>query len=305
MGRSSSGIIVNILPILLMAGIFIIVDGLALLLMRPLEAAGANAFENPDDPMNLVSFFLTLLLFTGFILFIAKFRRRAVHGIFLGAVGLFFFYFFYFLTVTIIPEVWSIGFSVGATISLVVILVKYPEWYVIDASAIIMGAGSSAMFGISLNIPLVIVLLIGMAVYDAISVYKTKHMISIADTAVRSRVPMMFIIPNIRNYSLIKETKGFKDKLEEGEERHAFFIGLGDIVFPGILFASAFYNTPSNSLLIAMSVTAGTLLSFIALMRTVIKGKPQAGLPYLSTGAILGYIVSSYIIFGRLVGFTL
>jgi presenilin-like A22 family membrane protease len=40
-------------------------------------------------------------------------------------------------------------------------------------------------------------------------------------------------------------------------------------------------------------------------MKSVIKGKPQAGLPYLCTGAILGYLVSSYIVFGGIVGLTL
>jgi len=37
----------------------------------------------------------------------------------------------------------------------------------------------------------------------------------------------------------------------------------------------------------------------------LVRGKPQAGLPYLCGGAILGYIVSSYLLFGRLVGFSL
>lgn len=305
MSRSGSGLLGNIFPILLMAGIFITVDGLALLLTRPLEVAGASAFENPNDPMNLVSFFLTMLLFTGFILVISKFRRRAVHGIFLGVVGLFFLSFFYFLSVTIIPELWSIGFSIAATVSLVVTLIKYPEWYVVDASAIIMGAGSIAMFGISLSIPLVVILLIVMAVYDAISVYKTKHMIDLADAALESRVPNMFIIPKTRGYSRIEEKKGLKDKLNGDEERKAFYVGLGDVVFPGVLFASTFYNISGNGLLIASSVTAGTFLGFVALMRAVVKGKPQAGLPYLSSGAILGYVVSSYLVFGRLAGFTL
>ena len=53
---------------------------------------------------------------------------------------------------------------------------------------------------------------------------------------------------------------------------------------------------------IALSVVVGTLLGFTLLMVFAIKGKPQAGLPYLCSGAILGYLLSSYILFGRLVG---
>ncbi|MCJ2514084.1 MAG: hypothetical protein LN408_06580 [Candidatus Thermoplasmatota archaeon] len=37
-------------------------------------------------------------------------------------------------------------------------------------------------------------------------------------------------------------------------------------------------------------------------MTFVVKGKPQAGLPCLCGGAILGYLVSSYAWFGKIVG---
>ena len=124
----------------------------------------------------------------------------------------------------------------------------------------------------------------------------------LADTVLELRVPVMLVIPKIRNYSLINETKSLKEKLLKEEERKAFFIGLGDIIFPGILFVSTFYNIPSNGLLIALSVVVGTLLGFIALAASLGKGKPQAGLPYLNSGAILGYLISSYLLFGKLVG---
>jgi len=305
MNKSKRKGIEGIFPFLLMSSLFVLIDGLALLVTGTFEAAGVSAFENPNDPMDLVYFFVTMLVFTGVILLISRFRKRqTVHGIFLGAIGLSSFYVLYSLTDTVISELWSLGFSTVATIALIVMLVKYPEWYVVDACGIMAGVGSIAMFGISLNISLVIILLIGMAVYDAISVYKTRHMIDLADTVLALRVPVMLVIPKIRNYSLIRETKSLKEKLLKGEEREAFFIGLGDIIFPGILFVSTFYNIPGKGFLIALSVMAGTLLGFVTLMTSVVKGKPQAGLPYLSSGAILGYMVSSYILFGKLVGLT-
>jgi presenilin-like A22 family membrane protease len=115
----------------------------------------------------------------------------------------------------------------------------------------------------------------------------------------------MLVVPKTRTYSLIKETKGIKEKLEEKEEREAFFLGLGDIVFPGILVVSAFQNIQVNGLIVALFVMIGTLIGFAVLMSIVTKGKPQAGLPYLCSGAILGYFVSSYLLFGELVGLIL
>jgi len=294
-----------ILPSFLMGGLFVLIHSLALLVIKPFEVADMVVFENPNDPMNIVYFFLTLLLFTVTILLIAKFwKKQLIQGIILGATGFTAFYVFYPLLSFVIPEVWSLFLSITAAVILVVTLLKYPEWYVIDICGIIVGTGAIAMFGISLSIFLAIALLVGLAIYDAISVYKTKHMIDLADTVLYLKLPVILVIPKIRKYSLIKETKSLKEKLRDEEERHAFFMGLGDVVMPGILVASSFHNVPSNGLLIALSVMLGTLLGFAVLMTTLIKGKPQAGLPYLCSGAILGYLVSSYILFGELVGLT-
>jgi presenilin-like A22 family membrane protease len=209
------------------------------------------------------------------------------------------------LLASVVSQELSLGLSVAAAAIMVILLVKYPEWYVIDISGVLIAVGATAMMGISLSIFLVILLLLGLAIYDVISVYKTKHMIDLADTVVDLKLPILFVIPKRRDYSMVKDNKSLKEKLSEGEERDAFFMGVGDIVIPGILAASTFHNLTSNGLLIALSVILGTLLGFTVLMAFVIKGKPQAGLPFLCVGAILGYLVSSYLVFGGLVGLAL
>ena len=291
-------------PVFLMGGLFVLIHSLALLITRPFEAAGVVVFENPNDPTNIVFFFSTLLLLTLAILLIAKFwKKQLIKGIILGSTGITAFYVFHPLLAFVVPEVWSLFIAITAAAALIIILVKFPEWYVIDLCGIVVGVSAIGMLGISLSIFLVIVLLVGLAICDAISVYKTKHMIDLADTVLNLRLPVVLVIPKIRKYSLITETKSLKEKLRDGEERDAFFMGLGDVVMPGILVVSAFHNVASNGLLIALSVMFGTLVGFIVLMTFVIKGKPQAGLPYLCTGAILGYATSSYLLFGELVGF--
>jgi presenilin-like A22 family membrane protease len=111
------------------------------------------------------------------------------------------------------------------------------------------------------------------------------------------KLPVLLVVPKIRRYSLIKETKSLKQKLKENEDRDAFFMGLGDIVMPGILVVAAYHNI-SDGLPVALSVLAGTLIGFLVLMTFVIKGKPQAGLPLLCSGAILGYFISSLYFLG-------
>ena len=295
----------NIFPIILMGGMFVLIQGIALLVTGPFSNAGMQAFQNPDDPMNLVIFFVIIFITTAVILLIAKFwKKQLIKIIILGAVGYTSFFVFYPLLALALVDWFALGLAIVLALGLTVLLFKYPEWYIIDLCGVVVGAGAIAIFGISLGILLVLILLIGLAVYDAISVYKTKHMIDLADTVMDLKLPVLLVIPKIRHYSLLKETKGLKEKLKDGEERDAFFMGLGDVVMPGILVAAVYYNIP-NGFPVAMSVLVGTLVGFAILMTFVIKGKPQAGLPLLCGGAIAGYVISSVLIYGTLVGLTL
>jgi len=289
-----------------MAVLFVVIQGLALLIVKPFVAAGMQAFDDVNDPLNLAYILITLLVVTGIILAIAKYwKKKILHILLLGAIGYTVFFAFFLpifgILIPYLPLWFYLFISALSTALLLLALIKFPEWYIIDMSGIILGASAIAILGISLGVLLVIILLICLAVYDAISVYKTKHMIDLADTVIDLKLPVLLVIPKIRHYSLIEETKSLKEKLKDGEERDAFFMGLGDVVMPGLLVASA-YRFIENGLPIAISVMIGTLAGFVLLMTFVIKGKPQAGLPCLGGGAILGYVISSLYYYGQLVG---
>jgi presenilin-like A22 family membrane protease len=172
------------------------------------------------------------------------------------------------------------------------LLYKYPEWYVIDGLGILIGAGVAAIFGASLDVWPVIILLILLAIYDEISVYKTKHMITLAEGVIDLKTPILFVVPKRRDYSFIKEGIG---KLSDGGERAAFIIGMGDMIMPSILVVSAnvflkgaklagFINLPAIGAIIGSLAGMGILLHF------VLSGKPQAGLPPLCGGTVLGFL---------------
>ena len=296
-----------VFPMFLLGGLFVVIHLLSLLITQPFEDTGLDVFENPNDPTNLLIFVAIMLVFTATILLIAKFwKKQFIQVIILGSIAYTSFFVFYTLLLLAVPNSTLASFlSIVAAAILIAALIKHPEWYIINLCGIIVGVGAIGIFGISLSIFLVIVLLIGLSIYDAISVYKTKHMIDLADAVMALKLPVMLVVPKTRQYSLLKETKGLKEKLEEKKEREAFFMGLGDIVMPGILVVSSFYNIPDNGFLIALSVMLGTLVGFAVLMSVVIKGKPQAGLPYLCSGAILGYVISSYLLSGGLAGLIL
>jgi presenilin-like A22 family membrane protease len=290
---------IDLLPMVLMGGLFVLVDLLGFWITGPFIAAGEVAYigSGPGDFVNLLFFFSVLIVFTAVILLIAKWgKTRIIQAVFLGSTGLLGIYVFFPLLSYLVTWELALGFSALIMAVIVGLLVKFPEWYIVDISGIITAVGAVAMLGISLTILIVVLFLIGMAVYDAISVYKTKHMIDLADALIDLKLPILYVIPKSRDYSLVKQTKGLKESIKEGGKRDAFFMGVGDIVIPGILAVAAFHNIPTYGLAIGLSVIAGTLVGFVGLMTFVIKGKPQAGLPFLCPGAILGYVISSLIL---------
>ena len=276
------------MPMVAMAGIILIVQIFALLLAAPMKAQGMVAFEDPTATSNSLYYIGVILVFT-FMLLVAikKNMKWIIQIVILLAVASTLYYVLYaLLSMTSITaftnNMVSILFSIGMT----VLLYKFPEWYVIDVLGLMIGAGAAAIFGISLAIIPTIVLLVLLALYDAISVYKTKHMIALADGVMDLKLPILFVIPKHLGYSFRTE------KFDKEGEREAFFMGLGDAVMPTILVVSAYMFIDQIGAVHypALGAMIGTTVGFFALGIFVMKGKPQAGLPFLNSGVILGYV---------------
>lgn len=261
-------------------------------------------FENPNDPLIPVYYILAVVLFTLAILYIIKkHRENLVRIIFLGAVAYTVFFVLWVFLSSVIDALLSVLLSVIVTAVMTYYLVRRPEWYVVDAAGVLMAIGVIAIFGISLGILPVMILLIVLAIYDAVSVYGTKHMVSLADGVTKMKLPILLVIPKKKGYSYIDQ-KPLKQQLDEGEEREAMFMGLGDVIIPGVLITSAYSFLPeevvhgtAGNLLVALGTLVGSIIGFGLLMRFVLKGNPQAGLPLLNGGAIAGYIVSYILVF--------
>ena len=275
-----------------MGAFFPIIFYMGILLSQPYKAAGITAFESSSDPMNIVIMAVVLIIGTATILFFPqKLKDKEVlRAIFIGLCAYSVREVVYILIFPYLPVLYPMFVStlfMGAT---VVLLLQKPEWYVIDIIAIFLGAGATASIGMSFSVPLSIILLVGMIIYDAFAVYKTKHMIGLAESVIRMRLPVIMIVPESLPYTWLTNNSLVGSK--------AHFMGLGDLVFPGMLVVSAHSNIQNP--LVTFSIVLGTMVGFVGVSYLVSKGKPQAGLPFLCTGAILGFVVSSMIIYGRL-----
>jgi len=292
-------------------GVFILLTALiALMLATPFEVSDIKAFENPDDPLNPIFFFILVIGFTAVILIVLRFGGKIlVHFVMLAAVAVTIYYvmdgimLYYSSTVThlLIVSVFGLGLNIGAlviTFILALLLYTYPEWYVLDATGLVIGGGAAAIFGISLGILPVLILMVILAVYDAIAVYKTKHMVSLAESIVDLRIPVLFVLPRKRSFSLLRDKDQDKDN-NESEMEEAFYMGLGDAIIPSMLVVSAncmripafthyfgLINAP------ALGALIGTLAGYAMLSRIAGRGKPHAGLPFLNSGAIIGFMIA-------------
>ncbi|RLI79426.1 hypothetical protein DRP05_03980 [Archaeoglobales archaeon] len=254
--------------------IFLTTSTIALATTPSYKQAGIVVFENPSDVSNSIYYILLIIGFTAFILLISRWKNLLRHIL----------YFLVFISIyyVLIPFLSIYGMIVAALLT--ILLAVKPNWIVIDISALLLAAGIASIFGISLE-PLPAIVLLGiLAIYDAISVYKTKHMLSLADSITDLKIPMLFIVP----------MKGFD--FEKAKDKAAY-MGVGDVVMPNILIVSAQYFSNAPMLYFikypALFAMLGSIIGMIALIYLVEKKSGgHAGLPFLNGGAIVGYLIA-------------
>ncbi|WP_048151564.1 presenilin family intramembrane aspartyl protease PSH [Methanolacinia paynteri] len=282
------------LPLFAMFVMMIAVQLGALLITPTINEAGYAAFEDPGAVENILYFIIILLVFTAIMLLLIRHGFKRILGYIIG-VSIFLVFLYIYSAIALLlteSELLAAVFVLLLSAGSMALLYKYPEWYVIDILGILICAGTASIFGISLEVFPAIVLLVILAAYDAISVYKTKHMISLAEGVINTKSPILVVIPKSRNYSYIKDDLNIG---EGKEERGAFIMGMGDLIMPTIIVVSSyvFISTPDNPISILPTIAAmiGSLAGLCVLLWYVVKGRPQAGLPTLNGGAIIGFLI--------------
>ncbi|MFP8891564.1 presenilin family intramembrane aspartyl protease PSH [Natrialbaceae archaeon A-CW2] len=198
--------------------LFIAVQLGSLTLIEPFTAADMQAVEDPQDPTYSLFYVGAILVMTAFMLAAFKYNLQwIIRALIIGvSVMLAWFVFAELFPPLVIVD--GIGlFPLVAALAVGVGLLVYPEWYVIDVAGVVMGAGAAGLFGISFGLLPAIVLLVVLAVYDAISVYRTGHMLDLAEGVMDLRIPVLLVIPTSLSYSFL-ETPPMPDSSEPPEQ---------------------------------------------------------------------------------------
>ena len=333
--------------------IFLFVQLAALALVEPFDQV-YQPVEDPQDPTNSIYYVVAILVATAVMLAAFKLGVDELIRLLVVASGAWLSLYVFSVLAPPAPPILGVNaLALGGAIAIGVGLYAYPEWYVIDTAGALMGAAGAGLFGISFGVLPALILLTVLAVYDAISVYGTEHMLTLANGVMDLKVPVVLVIPLSLSYSFldadtpdpsedetsdsadettaVTDGDGTETPATDGEgaeiapadgnsaredvaspadsdesapgqgplERDALFIGLGDVVIPTVLVASAAHfaaeSTPSilNVPLPALTAMIGSLVGLGFLLRMVLKGTAHAGLPLLNGGAIGGYLLGA------------
>ena len=100
-----------------------------------------------------------------------------------------------------IPIYWSQIVAMIFATALMAVLTIRPEWYVVNTTGILTGAGVITIIGVSFVPTLILIFMVITAIYDWYAVYKSKHMLDLADTMIGLKLPILLVAP--------QESKGY------------------------------------------------------------------------------------------------
>ena len=318
-----------------MAGMFIVTIAIGMFIQPLYDIPEARAFgEEGTTKSGFILFELLMIgIFTVAIIWLArKGLDYLIKGIVMFALGLSLFYAVQPFTLLIL---YILGFATAASVGISALAItiggmtalhRYPEWWVVNSVGVMVGSGVIVMIGISFVPTLVIIFMVLAAIYDYWAVHKSKHMLELADTMIGLKLPVLLVAPKEKGYSFLEQEGDIMqdspppppdvmeaelvDRQErmkpKKKSRDALFMGLGDVIFPGMLVISAISFLPDwgpeiwnpygtfymAQIVVAIGTLIGGLVGYVLLMTFVAQGNPQPGLPLLNGGAILGYIIS-------------
>jgi len=300
-------------------GLYVGAQLVGLLLANPFRSEGLSSSANPQSPTAPILILVVIVVAPLAILFFA--RRRGglatIRGLILiliaGSMYVTLYATFSLLPGTVLLPPFAaenvvypaLPLAALASAAIYLALLLEPQWYVVDLAGFVASGALVAILGISFAILPAFILLGALMVYDAIAVYGTKHMVSLADTVTEMKLPILMVMPDSPGYDYTQAPTLKEQRGRPTEERAAMFMGLGDIVIPGTLVVAAFVWLPTTpavlgvgaNLWASVGALLGSLVGYGVLMRFVLRGNPQAGLPLLNGGALAGYALAYLAIF--------
>ena len=264
------------------------------------EHADTTIGERPDmqGPETFLYMIFAILVGTGLILLLVRFKK---FGIWKAM-----FFFAVWMTCSI-----TLGVFIDPLIALVFCIflafvkVYRPNIWIHNLTELLIYPGIAVIFVPLIDLPWVIALLLAISAYDVFAVWKSKHMVSMAQFQTKSRafagVLVTYKLKAEKGLSKAAKTvKGRKvsktaRKETTGVEYRNAILGGGDIAFPlifaGVVMDSLIKTGIAKALAFAYAliipvVVAAALFSLLALAK---KDKFYPAMPFITAGCLAGY----------------
>ncbi|MCG1666770.1 MAG: presenilin family intramembrane aspartyl protease PSH [Thermoplasmata archaeon] len=240
-----------------------------------------------NNPGMALYYFIILILFTVFMIFLLRKKLEIVlKGIYFFVIGIILFFISTAL-ISLLPidPLIIIFLSLFISISVPIFIWIRPSWIAIDILGLFTSSGAAALIGTSLGIIPIIVLMVILIFYDIFAVLISKHMVTLAEGTIKTGLPALFIFP--------EEEKIYVKEIYENGKKNAFFMGFGDAAIPSMLVVSSLIN---YSFISTIFTFLGLVISLFILFHFLGKNRPLPGLPFLNTGALVGFFISLLIL---------
>lgn len=245
---------------LLLFFLFLVAHSIGLLVLDAYQVTEyPYGFQPPKiekTSTSLIEIFVSLFIMTALVLILIRFRARRIWKV----------WFFLSLLITLLLAFAAFvdkRIALAAAFGLALWRILKNNVYVHNLTEVFVYGGLAAIFVPILNVISIFVLLLVIAVYDYIAVYKTKHMIAMAKFQTKERVFAGLFIP-------------YKKK--------AAILGGGDIGFT-LLFSGVMLQQFGWVAAVISSLLAG--ISLLVLLLISKRNKFYPAMPFLAGGCFL------------------
>lgn len=202
--------------------------------------------------------------------------------------------------------------TIAIAIALIFAFLKLfkPNIFVHNLTELFIYGGISSVMYRWLTVPLAIVMLLIISLYDMIAVWKLKHMITLAKAQTKQKMfaGILLQYEKDKKEKTKKITKKIPKELKAKGKTQSAILGGGDIAFPLIFTATvmndlvlskgpytsglAFLAAKQHAFFVSLFIP---LLAAVALFLLFVyskKGRYYPAMPFISAGCILGFIIT-------------
>lgn len=260
------------------------------------ETVIGEPIEVENKSYSGVYLLLGVLVGTALLFLLIKFHA--------GSLWKYWFLLSVFLTLAIAFGVYvSIPIAIAVAAALAAWKVYRPNVIVHNLTEVFIYTGIAIIFLPIFSLFSAVILLILISLYDMFAVWKSKHMIALAQFQTNSKIFAGLLLPyHLEGKGQATTSRRGKKKGKLVEERTAI-LGGGDIAFPllfsGVVMADLFQTTQLPKLAVFLTtsiIPAVCTISLFLLLYYAKKDKFYPAMPFLSLGCLVGYGIVSVLV---------